>query len=202
MSWKFLTKVAESKEIHSYNWGNNTNCNRIWKRNSGIRIRIKTTFMKIQNHKQWSISSDSNNWSSFQSNMLFVNLAFSDLAIITCKGPLMVINAFTSRFWLYGVFMCKLYGCLGGVFGTCSLVTLVFIGYDRYLLVCYGTTNSKMNWCRVLCVLIFIWGYSIGASIGPFYGWGKYTMGKDRFVYILFSHFILCSLHIFVYNNI
>ena len=132
--------------------------------------------------------------------MLFVNLAFSDLAIITCKGPLMVINAFTSRFWLYGVLMCKLYGFLGGVFGTCSLVTLVFIGYDRYLLVCYGTTNSKMNWFRVFWILMFIWGYSIGASIGPFYGWGKYTMGEDLFTtYLLFTLCLHCVYIVFTF---
>ena len=33
------------------------------------------------------------------------------------QGPLMFINSFTSRFWMWGAAMCKLYGFLGAVFG-------------------------------------------------------------------------------------
>ena len=27
---------------------------------------------------------------------------------------------------------CRLYGCLGAIFGTASITTMVVIGYDRY----------------------------------------------------------------------
>jgi len=32
---------------------------------------------------------------------------------------------------MWGVFGCKLYGMLGAVCGTCSLMTMIIIGYDR-----------------------------------------------------------------------
>ena len=54
---------------------------------------------------------------TLQANMLMVNLAVSDCGIFITQGPLMFINAFASPFWLYGAFMCRLYGCLGGIFG-------------------------------------------------------------------------------------
>ena len=52
-----------------------------------------------------------------QGNMFIVNLAISDIGIFLTQGPLMFINAITSRYWMWGASMCKLYGCLGAVFG-------------------------------------------------------------------------------------
>jgi len=66
------------------------------------------------------------------SNMFVVNLAFSDLCMMTTMGLPVVINSFTQRYWMWGAFGCKLYGCLGAIFGTCSIMTMVVIGYDRY----------------------------------------------------------------------
>lgn len=50
-------------------------------------------------------------------NMFIVNLAVSDAGIFLTQGPLMFINSFSSRFWMWGAAMCKLYGFLGAVFG-------------------------------------------------------------------------------------
>ncbi len=53
----------------------------------------------------------------FQTNMFIVNLAISDSGIMLTQGPLMFINAFSSKYWMWGSFVCRLYGCLGGIFG-------------------------------------------------------------------------------------
>ena len=54
-------------------------------------------------------------------NMFIVNLAISDVGIMLTQGPLMFINAFTSDFWMWGSMLCKIYGCLGGIFGKLYL---------------------------------------------------------------------------------
>ena len=50
--------------------------------------------------------------------MLIINLAISDFLIFLTQGPAMAINAFNSRFWMFGVSFCRLYAFLGAVFGT------------------------------------------------------------------------------------
>ena len=52
--------------------------------------------------------------------MFIVNLAISDSGIMFSQGPLMFINAFNADHWMWGPFVCKLYGCLGGIFGKKS----------------------------------------------------------------------------------
>ena len=65
--------------------------------------------------------------------MFVVNLAFSDLVMMTTMGIPVMINAWTQRYWMWGEFGCQLYGFLGAICGTCSILTMVVIGYDRYL---------------------------------------------------------------------
>ena len=108
--------------------------------------------------------------------MLMVNLAISDLGIFTTQGPLMFINAFASPFWMWGSFMCRLYGCLGGIFGVCSLMTLTFIAYDRYQVICFGLEGKRMTSTRSLMIILFCWTYSTLTCIPPFFGWGSYKL--------------------------
>ena len=79
--------------------------------------------------------------------MFVVNLAVSDLVMMTTQGMPVVINAFTQRYWMWGnlgrhdrslhcnrmrAAGCAVYGAVGAVCGTCSIMTMVVIGYDRY----------------------------------------------------------------------
>ena len=38
------------------------------------------------------------------SNMFVVNLAFSDLCMMTTMGLPVIVNAFTQRYWMWGAF--------------------------------------------------------------------------------------------------
>jgi hypothetical protein len=40
---------------------------------------------------------------------------------------------------------CRLYGCLGAVFGTCSIMTMVVIGFDRYNVIVKGFSGTKIT---------------------------------------------------------
>ena len=95
-------------------------------------------------------------------NMFIVNLAVSDSGIMFSQGPLMFINAFNSDFWMWGPFICKLYGCLGGIFGTVSIMTMVVIGYDRYNVIVKGFKGTKITHPLALLIILAIWGYSTG----------------------------------------
>lgn len=53
----------------------------------------------------------------FQTNMLVVNLAFSDFCMMTSMGLSVSINAMFSDHWIWGVALCKVYGSVGAVFG-------------------------------------------------------------------------------------
>lgn len=96
-------------------------------------------------------------------NMFIVNLAVSDSGIMFSQGPLMFINAFNSDFWMWGPFICKLYGCLGGIFGTVSIMTMVVIGYDRYNVIVKGFKGTKITHPLALLIILAIWGYSTGS---------------------------------------
>ncbi len=52
-----------------------------------------------------------------QTNMFIVNLALSDLLMMTTQGLPVVINAFASDVWMWGATICRVYACIGGIFG-------------------------------------------------------------------------------------
>ena len=51
-------------------------------------------------------------------NIFIVNLAFSDMCMITTQGLPCVITAFASDHWMFGALLCEVYACLGGIFGN------------------------------------------------------------------------------------
>ena len=50
--------------------------------------------------------------------MFIVNLAFSDLCMMTTQGLPVAINAFVQDHWMWGALICKIYACIGGIFGN------------------------------------------------------------------------------------
>eukprot|EP00096_Caligus_rogercresseyi_P013379 TRINITY_DN6038_c0_g1_i1.p1 TRINITY_DN6038_c0_g1~~TRINITY_DN6038_c0_g1_i1.p1 ORF type:complete len:378 (+),score=135.11 TRINITY_DN6038_c0_g1_i1:116-1249(+) len=111
------------------------------------------------------------------SNMFVINLALSDLFMMTTMGPLVTINVFMQRYWAWGVFGCKLYGCIGAVCGVVSILTMVVIGYDRYNVIVKGLNGFKISAGKALGIILSIWFYSITISgLALFDVWGGYTV--------------------------
>jgi len=108
-------------------------------------------------------------------NMFVVNLALSDLIMMLTMGLPVVINAYTQRYWMWGNLGCELYGFIGAVCGTCSILTMVVIGYDRYNVIVKGFSGQKITPGLAFIILIVVWGYAVGCSIPPFFGWGSYS---------------------------
>ncbi|KAE8572955.1 Opsin LWS1 [Halyomorpha halys] len=65
------------------------------------------------------------------SNLLVVNLAFSDFLMMFTMFPPMVINCYHET-WVFGPFMCEIYAMCGSLFGCASIWTMTMIALDRY----------------------------------------------------------------------
>jgi len=109
-------------------------------------------------------------------NMFVINLALSDLIMMTCMGPTVTVNVFMQRYWAWGVFGCKLYGFIGAVVGTVAILSMVVIGYDRYNVIVKGFNGVKITPGKAMAILAAIWGYCIFVAILPLLDiWGSYT---------------------------
>ena len=145
------------------------------------------------------------------SNMFVVNLAFSDLCMMTTMGLPVIINAFTQRYWMWGPFgkkihiirfyfkqflisACRLYGCLGAIFGTCSIMTMVVIGYDRYNVIVKGFSGKKISPGLAFLILSLLWGYSTLICATPFLGWGEY-MAEGLLITCSYDYLSTVSMH-------
>ena len=108
--------------------------------------------------------------------MFVVNLALSDLVMMTTNGPTVTINVFMQRYWAWGAFGCKLYGFAGAVTGVASILFMVVIGYDRYNVIVKGLSGTKINGGKAMAIILAVWGYAIAISLPPLMDmWGGYT---------------------------
>ncbi|XP_040583121.1 compound eye opsin BCRH2 [Lepeophtheirus salmonis] len=155
------------------------------------------------------------------SNMFVINLALSDLLMMTTMGPAVTVNVFMQRYWAWGVFGCKLYGCIGAICGVVSILTMVVIGYDRYNVIVKGLNGFRISVGKALAIILVIWAYSIAISaLALFDIWGGYTVegllftcsydyltdDANNTTYILFTFFFMyvlpMSLVFFFYSSI
>nr|APY20606.1 long wavelength sensitive opsin 1 [Gyrinus marinus] len=108
------------------------------------------------------------------SNMLVVNLAFSDFLMMLCMSPIMVINCYNET-WVFGPFMCEIYAMCGSLFGCISIWTMTFIALDRYNVIVRGLSADPMTIKGVMIRIAMIWAFCIMWTIFPFFGWNRYV---------------------------
>ncbi|XP_074027145.1 rhodopsin isoform X1 [Leptinotarsa decemlineata] len=108
------------------------------------------------------------------SNLLVVNLAFSDFLMMVTMSPPMVINCYYET-WVLGPFFCELYGMFGSLFGCGSIWTMVFIALDRYNVIVKGLSAQPLTKKTALLRILLIWAMSIGWTIAPLFGWNRYV---------------------------
>merc|ERR1712121_173980 len=107
-------------------------------------------------------------------NMFVVNLAFSDFMMMASQFPMFVMNCFGGGYWSLGPFACQVHAFTGSVFGLCSLMTLVAIGYDRYCVIVKAFDGGHMTSGKAFFLILFCWAYATAVSIWPFFGWNRY----------------------------
>jgi len=109
-------------------------------------------------------------------NMLVVNLALSDLIMLTSNFPPFAYNCFNGGQWMWSESFCSIYAALGAVTGVCSIWTLAMISWDRYNIICNGFNGPKLTQGKAMAMCGFCWAMAIGWCLPPFFGWGKYTL--------------------------
>ncbi|XP_017784754.1 PREDICTED: rhodopsin-like [Nicrophorus vespilloides] len=108
------------------------------------------------------------------SNLLVMNLAFSDLCMMFCMSPTMVINCYYET-WVLGPFMCELYGMFGSLFGCTSIWTMTLIALDRYNVIVKGLSGKPLTIKTALIKIIFVWLFASGWTLAPLFGWNRYV---------------------------
>jgi len=107
-------------------------------------------------------------------NMLIVNLAFSDFCMMAFMMPTMAANCFAET-WILGPLMCEIYGMVGSLFGCVSIWTMVMIGFDRYNVIVMGMNAEPLTTRKAALEIIFVWAWSAVWTLLPFFGWNRYV---------------------------
>lgn len=108
------------------------------------------------------------------SNLLVVNLAFSDFLMMCCMSPPMVVNCYNET-WVFGPFACEIYACCGSLFGCASIWTMTMIAFDRYNVIVKGIAAKPMSINGALLRILGIWAFALAWTLAPFFGWNRYV---------------------------
>ncbi|XP_028434501.1 melanopsin-A-like [Perca flavescens] len=107
-------------------------------------------------------------------NYFIMNLAVADFLLAFTQTPVFFINCLYKE-WVFGEMGCKMYAFCGAFFGITSMINLLAISIDRYLVI----TNPlrAMHWCskrRTTLAILIVWLYSFAWSLAPLVGWSSY----------------------------
>ncbi|XP_037320222.2 melanopsin-A-like isoform X2 [Pungitius pungitius] len=109
------------------------------------------------------------------SNIFIINLAVTDFLMCLTQAPVFFINSMHKR-WIFGKKGCEIYAFCGALFGICSMMTLMVIAVDRYVVITRPLASlGLMSRRKALGILAAAWVYSAGWSLPPFFGWSAYV---------------------------
>ncbi|XP_043288003.1 rhodopsin, long-wavelength-like isoform X2 [Venturia canescens] len=106
------------------------------------------------------------------SNLLVVNLAFSDFLMMIMMSPPMVINCWFET-WVLGPLMCDIYAMIGSLCGGASIWTMTMIAYDRYNVIVKGMNGRPLTINLAILKILIIWLHSLVWTIFPMVGWNR-----------------------------
>ncbi|XP_029775844.1 melanopsin [Suricata suricatta] len=108
-------------------------------------------------------------------NMFIINLAVSDFFMSFTQAPIFFTSSLYKR-WLFGEAGCEFYAFCGALFGITSMITLMAIALDRYLVITHPlATIGVVSKRRAAFVLLGVWLYALAWSLPPFFGWSAYV---------------------------
>ncbi|XP_034193614.1 long wavelength sensitive opsin 2 isoform X1 [Osmia lignaria lignaria] len=108
------------------------------------------------------------------SNLLVVNLAFSDFIMMGFMCPPMVICCFYET-WVLGTLMCDIYAMIGSLCGCASIWTMTAIALDRYNVIVKGMSGTPLTINRAIFQILGIWLFGLLWTILPLVGWNRYV---------------------------
>ncbi|XP_034397625.1 opsin 4xb [Cyclopterus lumpus] len=107
-------------------------------------------------------------------NYFIMNLAISDFLMAFTQSPIFFINCLYKE-WVFGEMGCKIYAFCGALFGITSMINLLAISIDRYLVITKPLQN--IHWGskrRTTLAILLVWLYSLAWSLAPLVGWSSY----------------------------
>ncbi|KAL4090684.1 hypothetical protein QTP88_025476 [Uroleucon formosanum] len=107
-------------------------------------------------------------------NVIIFNLATSDLAVSVLGNPVTLAAAITKG-WIFGQTICVIYGFFMALFGIASITTLTVLAYDRYLMIRFPFSSSRLTKETALYAIAGIWIYAFAVTGPPLFGWNRYV---------------------------
>ncbi|XP_054467757.1 opsin 4xb [Anoplopoma fimbria] len=107
-------------------------------------------------------------------NYFIMNLAVSDFLMAFTQSPIFFINCLYKE-WAFGEMGCKMYAFCGALFGIASMINLLAISIDRYLVI--TKPLQTIHWGskrRTTLAILMVWLYSLAWSLAPLVGWSSY----------------------------
>nr|BAX02590.1 melanopsin [Trichiurus lepturus] len=107
-------------------------------------------------------------------NYFIVNLAVSDFLMAFTQSPIFFINCLNKE-WVFGEMGCKMYAFCGAFFGITSMINLLAITIDRYVVI--TKPLQAIHWSskrRTKMAILMVWLYSFAWSVAPLLGWSSY----------------------------
>ncbi|CDQ85421.1 unnamed protein product [Oncorhynchus mykiss] len=103
-----------------------------------------------------------------------MNQAVSDFLMAFTQSPIFFINCLYKE-WIFGEYGCKMYAFCGALFGITSMINLLAISIDRYLVItqplkALGRSSRR----RTTLAILMVWLYSFAWSFAPLIGWSSY----------------------------
>ncbi|KAG8454195.1 hypothetical protein GDO86_000725 [Hymenochirus boettgeri] len=108
-------------------------------------------------------------------NYFIMNLAISDLLMSATQAPVCFLYSL-HREWKLGEIGCNVYAFCGALFGITSMMTLLAISVDRFIVI--TKPLQSIQWSskkRTLQVILLVWLYSLMWSLAPLLGWSSYV---------------------------
>ncbi|KAM4808652.1 melanopsin-B-like [Rhinophrynus dorsalis] len=104
-----------------------------------------------------------------------MNLAISDFLMSATQTPVCFLYSL-HREWTLGDIGCNAYAFCGALFGITSMMTLLAISVDRYIVI--AKPLQSIQWSskkRTSQVIALVWMYSLMWSLAPLLGWSSYV---------------------------
>ncbi|XP_077478054.1 opsin 4xa isoform X2 [Stigmatopora argus] len=106
-------------------------------------------------------------------NFFIMNLAVSDFLMAITQSPIFFVNSLYKG-WIFGETGCKIYAFCGALFGIASMINLLAISIDRYIVITKPLQALQWTSKRRTCFIIgLVWLYSLFWSIAPLLGWSR-----------------------------
>lgn len=163
----------EMRHLVSDHWGQFPPMNPLWHSILGFTIFCLGLISMIGNYVVISVFTSTKSLRT-PSNLLVVNLAFSDFLMMFMMGPPMVMNCYHET-WIYGPLACELYAAAGSLFGCVSIWTMTMIAFDRYNVIVKGLAGKPMTKNDALVKIAIIWLFALLWTGAPFFGWCRYV---------------------------